>query len=104
MPLGETAAGLSTCIRRQPLRSQATYVEEVVAGHPRLAGDAGGDDNDAGPRQGLAEALVGLGRPRPRRRQRPGHLGDGGDLLARYTVRNASESDATREREKKQWV
>jgi hypothetical protein len=30
-------------------------VEEIIAGHARLAGDAGGDDDDLGAREALAQ-------------------------------------------------
>ena len=38
--------------------SERTHVEEVVAGHSRLAGHSSGDHDDLGSREGLLESVV----------------------------------------------
>ena len=37
-------------------------VKEIIAGHSRLPGDAGGDDNDVGAVKGVATGDMGIGK------------------------------------------
>ena len=55
-------------------------VEKIITGHARLAGNTGGDNNDVGTSEGLAEALIGPRRPSALAGKMAGGFGVGGDV------------------------
>ena len=59
---------------------KATYIEQIITRHARLARNTGGDDDEITARQGFLESFVGLGRPTARGREASDDLGLGRKL------------------------